>query len=315
MESRSEPATEPPFLVYDAAAARLLLVVGGERHEIALRAQGHRIVRYMVDRNTAGGAPVLCLHDDLMRAVWGDEPMHTREELAKLVWELRKRLEPYGAASLIENQRGLGYRLHARAQQDAMPAPRATARRRVWPWVAGAAIAIAIAAAAAIALARGSGDSPSNPTIDVAAERTFVDRVENVLDQAAAGRREVQAALQAGLTCAIAPQAAASRISSVADNRQSVLGQLAAMAAPDQQAADAVTLLQRALQDSIEADRHFRDVFRAVRSRRCPVPRNQDFRLGTASNARATAAKRRFVRVFNPLAAKVGRPAWSATAF
>jgi DNA-binding response OmpR family regulator len=46
-----------------------------------------------------------------MRAVWADEPMHTREELAKLVWELRKKLEPFGAEHLIENERGLGYRL------------------------------------------------------------------------------------------------------------------------------------------------------------------------------------------------------------
>ena len=46
-----------------------------------------------------------------MDAVWGDEPMHSREELAKIVWELRKELEPYEAGHLIENERGLGYRL------------------------------------------------------------------------------------------------------------------------------------------------------------------------------------------------------------
>jgi DNA-binding response OmpR family regulator len=32
-------------------------------------------------------------------------------ELAKIVWELRKKLEPYDAQDLIENERGLGYRL------------------------------------------------------------------------------------------------------------------------------------------------------------------------------------------------------------
>ena len=40
-----------------------------------------------------------------MDAVWGDEPMHSREELAKIVWELRKELEPYDAGHLIENER------------------------------------------------------------------------------------------------------------------------------------------------------------------------------------------------------------------
>jgi hypothetical protein len=99
-------------LRYDADAARLLLVRNGEEHEVPIRAQAHRLVRHMVERNdAAGGSAVLCTHDELMRAVWADEPMHTREELAKLVWELRKKLEPLGAEHLIENERRLGYRL------------------------------------------------------------------------------------------------------------------------------------------------------------------------------------------------------------
>ena len=99
-------------LRYDPGAARLVLVVGGDEHEIPIRAQAHRLVRHMVERNAAaGGSPVLCTHEELMRAVWADEPMHTREELAKLVWELRKKLEPFGAEQLIENERRLGYRI------------------------------------------------------------------------------------------------------------------------------------------------------------------------------------------------------------
>jgi DNA-binding winged helix-turn-helix (wHTH) protein len=99
-------------LSYDTDEARLVLVSGGEKHEIQIRAQAHQLVRYMVERNTAaGGSPVLCTHDELMHAVWADEPMHSREELAKLVWELRKKLEPFGAEHLIENERRLGYRM------------------------------------------------------------------------------------------------------------------------------------------------------------------------------------------------------------
>jgi DNA-binding winged helix-turn-helix (wHTH) protein len=99
-------------LSYDLDAARLVLVRGGERHEIPIRAQAHRLVRYMVERNAElGGGSALCTHDDLMHAVWADEPMHTRVELAKLVWELRKKLEPYDAEHLIENERRLGYRM------------------------------------------------------------------------------------------------------------------------------------------------------------------------------------------------------------
>ena len=99
-------------LSYDTDEARLVLVRGGEKHEIEIRAQAHLLVRYMVERNAAiGGSPALCTHDELMQAVWGDEPMHTRVELTKLVWELRKKLEPFNAEHLIENARRLGYRM------------------------------------------------------------------------------------------------------------------------------------------------------------------------------------------------------------
>jgi pSer/pThr/pTyr-binding forkhead associated (FHA) protein len=99
-------------LRYDKDAARLLLVRGKERHELQIRAQAHRLVRFMAERNAEiGGAPTLCTHDELMHAVWADEPMHSRVELARLVWELRRKLEPYGAEHLIENERRLGYRL------------------------------------------------------------------------------------------------------------------------------------------------------------------------------------------------------------
>jgi hypothetical protein len=94
-------------LSYEPDEARLVLVTGAERHEIEIRAQAHKLVRYMAERS-----PALCTHDELMEAVWGDEPMHSREELAKLFWELRKKLEPFGAEDLVENERRRGYRLH-----------------------------------------------------------------------------------------------------------------------------------------------------------------------------------------------------------
>jgi hypothetical protein len=107
-----EPKAAAQCLSYEAAEARLVLVQGGERHEIPIRAQAHRLVRYMAERNAeSGGSPALCTHEELMHAVWADEPMHSREELAKLVWELRRKLAPFGSGHLIENERRLGYRL------------------------------------------------------------------------------------------------------------------------------------------------------------------------------------------------------------
>jgi Transcriptional regulatory protein, C terminal/FHA domain len=110
--TRAARVQQSDCLDYDAAEARLVLVRGSEKHDIQIRAQAHRLVRYMAERNAAaGGTPALCAHDELMHAVWADEPMHSRVELAKLVWELRKKLEPFGAEHLIENERRLGYRM------------------------------------------------------------------------------------------------------------------------------------------------------------------------------------------------------------
>jgi FHA domain/Transcriptional regulatory protein, C terminal len=99
-------------LRYDAGAAQLVLVRGDAAQPILIRPQAHRLVRHMVGRNAAAGTAALCTHEELIGAVWAGEPLHSRLELAKLVWELRRKLAPYGAERLIESERGLGYRLH-----------------------------------------------------------------------------------------------------------------------------------------------------------------------------------------------------------
>ena len=105
-------SAQPACLAYDPQAARLVLRQGATRREIHLRPKGHRLVRQMAERNAAaGGTPVLCSHDELMKAVWQDEPMHTRLELARLVWELRRELRRFDAEELVESERGRGYRL------------------------------------------------------------------------------------------------------------------------------------------------------------------------------------------------------------
>ena len=99
-------------LKYDVDTARLVLLHDGAREEIQIRAQAHRLVRHMAERNAAtGGSPALCTHDELMLAVWAGEPMHTRLEVAKLIWELRRKLAPFHAEQLIESERRLGYRM------------------------------------------------------------------------------------------------------------------------------------------------------------------------------------------------------------
>ena len=315
---------------YDAHGGRLIVVTSAGRHEIHVRPQVHRLVRFMAQRNAeSAGVPALCSNDELMDAVWGGEPMHTHSELARLVWELRRELEPLGATDVVVNERRRGYRLvtctdagagisaehgadlPVRAESD-RPRPN---RRLLWIVATLAALAV-IAAAAAVTLTRNSdaGSATETPTNGDAG--TFVDRIENVLEQSAAGRREIRAALNAGLSCSISPDEAARRVSSVADNRQSILEQLGSLQTPTQETADMVTSLQRALQQSIEADRHYRDGFLEIQAgTRCPLPTNPSFDLAGRSDRLATVAKKRFVATFDPLAREHNRPTWTAGGF
>jgi alpha-tubulin suppressor-like RCC1 family protein len=146
-----------------------------------------------------------------------------------------------------------------------------------------------------------------------AAVRTFVSRLEPILVESAAGRRELAAAISAGLRCSISTQAAAGRIARVVDNRNRLLLRLSQVSAPTTRAAQAVALLRVGLQHSIEADRRYRDGFLASRGARCPLPRNASFVAAGRSDTLASAAKRRFVAAYNPLARQVNRRTWSAS--
>jgi len=99
-------------LVYEQGPHRLVLHLEGRRHEISIRPQGHKLVAYVARRNAEStGGPVLCSHDELMEAVWGDERFHTRNDLIRLVWELRQKLKPFRVDDLVEAEARRGYRI------------------------------------------------------------------------------------------------------------------------------------------------------------------------------------------------------------
>ena len=190
---------------------------------------------------------------------------------------------------------------------DTAAIPRPKSRRR-WLWAVAAVVVLAVlAGGAAIWATRGS--SSGNDATDL---RPFVDRIENVLTQSAAGRSEITAAIRAGLNCKISNAAAADRIDSVATNRQSVLQQLAVLSGPTAATDRMATLLQRGLQHSIEADRHYQAAFEATTH--CP-PSIESFDPAKASDKRATTAKELFVARFDPLARRLSRREWTAGEF
>jgi hypothetical protein len=111
----------PPeeYLVYSWVQARLFRVNHLNREEVYdLRPQEHKLIRYMDQRNRANDyAPVMCTYEELMDAVWGEDAFgHTEADINRLVWELRKKIEPdHKEPRFLETVRGLGYRLVSRA--------------------------------------------------------------------------------------------------------------------------------------------------------------------------------------------------------
>jgi hypothetical protein len=183
-------------------------------------------------------------------------------------------------------------------------------------WLTAAVILVAVLGAAATVVATRAWRSGSSGA-GTAEVRMFVDRIENVLEQSAASRQEIGAALAAGLNCSIPPREAGQRIAATADDRQRILVQLGSLPTPTEQAGDIVNLLQQALARSIEADRHYRDGFFSVVKPKtgCPLPPNSNFKLAQVSDARASAAKERFVSAFDPLAVGFHRRIWAASEF
>jgi hypothetical protein len=217
--------------------------------------------------------------------------------------------ERYATAGALAD--GLADALAGREADTVRLAPPPIARPPL-RWLAIGVVLAALAVAGGVVFA--THDSSSSPPPAAATTspelRTFVDRVENVLTQSSAGRKEIGATLTAAFDCTLAPDAAARRIASVADNRQSILGQLGTLEAPTPEADQAVTLLQSALQHSIEADRHYRDGILAA-APGCPKPGAPDFRLAAASNRKADAAKEAFAARFNDLAREVEAKTWT----
>jgi DNA-binding response OmpR family regulator len=70
----------------------------------------------MGQRNRADGqVPVMCTFEELLAAVWGEEPLHTEGDVTHLIYELRQKLEPNPKEpQFLQVVRGLGYRLVTR---------------------------------------------------------------------------------------------------------------------------------------------------------------------------------------------------------
>ncbi len=188
---------------------------------------------------------------------------------------------------------------------------RAGRRRALWVLVSVAALA-----AAGIVAALLVHDGRSNTQTTAGADpqvRSFVYKLENFLVQSHDGRAQVTRAIAGAFDCSLTPDVAAAQLDQVQRNRQSLLEQVAALNVPGSEGAlQASNLFQKATHASIKADWIYRDWLRT----RTACPRGgHPPAAARAADARATALKRRFLAVFDPLAKSFDRRVWKANEF
>jgi hypothetical protein len=157
--------------------------------------------------------------------------------------------------------------------------------------------------------------------------KEYMGRIENILQQSAAGRGQV-GPLVTGVEngCQVSPQDASAQIRTVIDNRTSVLNQLAGLSvAPNSEAQNIYSLLQQSLQSSITADTQYKawmDYLYTSYYYTFPIgcpngvpPKNDSFNTARADDGNSTNLKTQFVTAFNPVATRLGLPTSDPSSF
>lgn len=224
---------------------------------------------------------------------------------------------------------------------DPPAAPIKSDRSPPWRWIAAAVVVVAlVGAGGAVALSGGGDPEPAvaaepqvttttvDPKVVTAVQEltAYVQSIENVLGQSAQGRGQVGDVVGGVQSCRFDPYEAGQRIRSVVANRTSILNQLAGFAAaPTPEAQNVHSLLQQAIQSSIEADIHYQqwmDFLYADYYYYFPVgcpggtaPTDNEFFAAQADDQNSTNLKNQFVAAYNALATPLGLRAWSASEF
>ena len=105
-------------------------------------------------------------------------------------------------------------------------------------------------------------------------------------------------------------------VGKVVDDARCLLQQVAALSVPDRAPAVEVSRrVQRAIQAAMAADLRYREWLEALRGGCTPPTAARRLRATGQGDAQATAAKKAFLRIFNPLARRYGQRSWSAGSF
>ncbi len=113
-QTRPVPQFYPvTILEYSLPQQRLWRVNVTQREEISLTTQEQKLIHYMAQRNYEHQQQeVVCQHQELIEAIWGDSFGHISNEITRLVWGLRNKIETdSGEPRFLQTVRGQGYRL------------------------------------------------------------------------------------------------------------------------------------------------------------------------------------------------------------
>jgi hypothetical protein len=151
---------------------------------------------------------------------------------------------------------------------------------------------------------------------------TFVAQLERILQQSAAGRTQLAGTVRSVQPACGAPSPQVEQqLASVIANRSGLLHQLDALGpGPDSTTQTVASLLHQALEASTQADIQYRN-WNAALARTASDDCSPESSAGASLTAahtydsNATTLKTQFVDLFNPLAAQLGLPTWSAADF
>jgi hypothetical protein len=153
--------------------------------------------------------------------------------------------------------------------------------------------------------------------------RSFVRNLARLLETSSEGRSAITSTVARTEACRLAPTDAGSRIDGVAENRRTILRQLATIDAPTSGTARIEGALRDALSHSGAADRHFALWVRneagwyytlPVGCLGGTMPFDGEHAAAMAESARANVAKQRFINLYNPLARRYHYRTWQASA-
>jgi hypothetical protein len=148
--------------------------------------------------------------------------------------------------------------------------------------------------------------------------RAFAADVQALLVESSQARSQLRAALAGAAQCSLGYGAAAQRVQRVAAARQKLAAKISALDAPTPASRRVATLLMRAADHSLASNLHYRDWLFSLdaTTKRCSpgaAPSTADLTAAHREDAQASAAKRAFLKAYNPFARRFGFRVWAVS--